>query len=62
MTPEEKYLGKKPNVSSLAFVHISKEHSKRMDEKSQKCLFVGYNHECKVYLDCMNPRDEKYIE
>ena len=46
--PEEMWIGKKVNYSSLivfgceAFAHIDKEDRKKLDAKSQKCYLVGY--------------------
>lgn len=45
----ELWWGKKPNVShlrvfrSLAFAHIPKELRKKLDSKSFRTVFVGYN-------------------
>ena len=46
--PEEVWTGKKVNYSHLkifgceAFVHIPKEHRIKLDDKSMKCIFLGY--------------------
>ena len=47
-TPYERWNGEKPDVSNLrvfgckAYAHIPKEKRKKLDPKSQKCIFVGY--------------------
>ncbi|KAK3033603.1 hypothetical protein RJ639_034719 [Escallonia herrerae] len=46
--PEEEWSGKPVNYSFLkvfgciAYAHISKEERKKLDSKSQKCVFIGY--------------------
>ena len=46
--PEEVWTGKKVNYSHLkifgceAFVHIGKEKITKLDNKSMKCIFLGY--------------------
>ena len=46
--PEEFWTGKKVNYSHLkifgceAFVHIPKEHRSKLDNKSMRCIFLGY--------------------
>ncbi|KAK3020979.1 hypothetical protein RJ639_046966 [Escallonia herrerae] len=46
--PEEEWSGKPVNYSFLrvfgciAYAHIDKEERKKLDSKSQKCVFVGY--------------------
>jgi hypothetical protein len=49
MTPEEKFIGKKPNVSHLrvfgciAYVHVPDEKRSKLDPKAEKCIFIGYS-------------------
>jgi hypothetical protein len=49
MTPEEKFTGKKPNVSHLrvfgciAYVHDPDEKRSKLDPKAEKCIFIGYS-------------------
>ncbi|MCO5555991.1 hypothetical protein L7F22_045329 [Adiantum nelumboides] len=58
--PEEKYSGKKPDLSHLkvfgciAYVHIPDELCTKLDPKPEKCIFVGYSNEQKGYR-CYNP-------
>ncbi|KAK3020690.1 hypothetical protein RJ639_045596 [Escallonia herrerae] len=46
--PEEEWSGKPVNYSFLrvfgciAYAHINKEERKKLDSKSQKCVFIGY--------------------
>jgi len=46
--PEEVWTGKNLNYSHLkifgceAFVHIPKENRTKLDDKSMKCIFLGY--------------------
>jgi hypothetical protein len=46
---EEEWTGKKVNYSFLktfgceAFVHIDKENRTKIESKSKKCTFIGYN-------------------
>ncbi|MCO5583616.1 hypothetical protein L7F22_037529 [Adiantum nelumboides] len=48
LTPEEAYSGIKPNVSTLkvfgcaAYMHILDEKRKKLDVKSERCVFTGY--------------------
>ncbi len=64
MTPEEKFTGKKPNVSHLrvfgciAYVHVHEEKRSKLDPKVDKCIFIGYSLEQKGYK-CFNPSSRK---
>jgi len=64
MTPEEKFTGKKPNVSHLkvfgyiAYVHVLNEKISKLDPKAKKCIFIGYSLEQKGYR-CFNPFTRK---
>ena len=48
ITPHQAYFGRKPNMAhlrvfgSIAYVHIPDEKRKKLDPKSEKCVFVGY--------------------
>ncbi len=48
MTPEEKFIGKKPNVSHLemfghiAYVHVPNEKKLKLNPKAVKCIFIKY--------------------
>jgi hypothetical protein len=60
MTPEEKFTGKKPDVSHLrvfgciAYVHVFDEKISKLDPKADKCIFIRYSSEQKGYR-CFNP-------
>ena len=60
VTREEKFTGKKPDLSHLkvfgclAYVHIPDELRSKLDPKAEKCVFIGYSLEQKGYR-CYNP-------
>jgi hypothetical protein len=60
MTIEEKYSGRKPDLSHLkvfgciAYVHVPDELWAKLDPKAEKCVFIGYSLEQKGYI-CYNP-------
>jgi hypothetical protein len=64
MTPEEKFTGKKPDVSHLrvfgciAYMHVLDEKIPKLDLKTKKCIFIGYSLEQKGY-GCFNPSIRK---
>jgi len=64
MTPEEKFTGKKLDVSHLrvlgciAYVHVPDEKRSKLDLKTKKCIFIGYSLEQKGYR-CFNPSTQK---
>jgi hypothetical protein len=49
LTPKEKFIGKKPNVShcrmfgSIAYMHILDEERPKLDLKAEKCIFIKYS-------------------
>jgi hypothetical protein len=55
MTPEEKYSGRKPDLSHLkmfgciGYVHVPDELRTKLDPKAKKCVFFGYSLEQKRY-------------
>ena len=65
-TPEEIFLGKKPNFylfkvfGCVCYVHIPNELCKKLDPKSQKCIFLGYAAEYKGYR-CYNPSTKQFF-
>lgn len=65
-TPEEIWSGKKIDLShvklfgSQVMVHIPKEKRRKLDFKSQKMIFVGYDFNTKGYR-CMDPKTRKLI-
>ena len=54
-TPEEAWGGNKPNVSFLrvfgciAYPHVPDKRRKKLDDKSQRCIFIGYSNITKGY-------------
>jgi len=64
MTLEEKFIGKKPNVSHLrvfgyiAYVHVHDEKRSKLVPKAEKCVFIGYSLKQKGYR-CFNPSTRK---
>jgi len=59
MTPKEKFIGKKPDVSHfrmfscITYVHVPDEKRSKLDPKGEKCIFIGYSLEQKGYR-CFN--------
>jgi hypothetical protein len=49
MTPEEKFTGKKPDVSHLrvfgciAYMHVLDEKRSKLDPKVENYIFIGYS-------------------
>jgi hypothetical protein len=64
MTPEENFIGKKPDVSHLrvfgciAYVHVPDEKRSKLNPKVEKCIFIGYSLKQKGYK-CFNPSTRK---
>ena len=57
-TPHEAWNGRKPNVSHfkkiclIAFALVPSQKRRKLDEKSIKCILVGYSEETKGYRLC----------
>jgi hypothetical protein len=55
MTPEEAFLGKKPNVENLrifgcpVYSHIPKDKRNKLEPSGKKGIFVGYSESSKAY-------------
>jgi hypothetical protein len=55
MTPEEAFLGKKPNVENLTifgcpvYSHIPKDKRNKLEPSGKKGIFVGYSDSSKGY-------------
>lgn len=66
VTPYEIWTGEKPNIShlkvfeSIAYVHINKQFRKKLDTKSKKTIFVGYQSQSKNYK-LYDPKSQKII-
>lgn len=65
-TPQEIWTGKKPNISYLkafgflVYAHVPDALRKKLDDKAEKYIFIGYSHETKGYK-LFNPDTEKVI-
>ena len=66
VTPYEAWKGTKPTVSHfkifgcIAYVLVNAQNHQKLDEKSIKCIFVGYCNESKAYK-LYNPITSKII-
>ena len=66
MTPQEAWSGIKSCVShlrvfeSIAYSHVPDEKKGKLDDKSKKCILVGYSENSKAYRLC-NPISKKII-
>jgi hypothetical protein len=43
-----------------SFVHVPVEMRRKLDDKSERCIFVGYNEESRA-LKLYNPITQKYV-
>ena len=65
-TPQEVCTGNKPSIKHLkvfgcdAYVHVPNEKSSKLDNKYQKCIFIGYKHDMKGY-SFWNPVTKKIV-
>jgi len=65
-TPQEAWSGRKPGIShlrvlgSVAHVHIPDEKRVKLDDKSEKFIFVGYDQSSKCYK-LYNPYNNKIV-
>ena len=65
-TPHEVWSGKEPSIAHLkifgcdAFMHVPKEKRSKLDNKAEKCIFVGYNDGIKGYK-LWNPVTRKIV-
>jgi len=44
----------------LAYVHVNDENRKKLDAKSEQCIFIGYNEHSKAYR-FFNPISHKVV-
>ena len=64
--PQQVWSGKCSNISHLrifgcvAYAHVPEELRRKLDDRSQKCIFVGYSEESKAYR-LYNPITKKYV-
>lgn len=65
-TPNEQWFGKKPSVSHLktfgclAYIHVLDSLRTKLDDKSEKCVFIGYSERSKAYK-LYNPTMKKVV-
>ena len=65
-TPHEVWTGKKPSLSHLrlfgcdAYVHVPKEKRTKLDNKCERCIFIGYKDGLKGYK-LWNPETRKVV-
>jgi hypothetical protein len=65
-TPHEVCTGKKPSLEHLrvfgcdAYVHVPKENKCKLDNKVEKCIFIGYKYGVKGY-NLWNPETKKTV-
>ena len=66
MTPEEAWSGRKPVVDHfrifgcVAYAHIPDQKRKKLDDKGEKCIFLGVSDQSKAYK-LYNPNTKKII-
>jgi len=66
ITPYEAWYARKPNVGHfkvfgcLAYAHIPDEKRRKLDPKSQACIFVGYSENYKAYR-LYNPKTKSIV-
>ena len=64
--PQEKWSGTKVNVSHfrvfgcIAFAHVPEELRKKLDDRSEKCIFIGYSEQSKEFW-LYNPISNKFV-
>jgi hypothetical protein len=66
MTPQEAWSGYKPSVAYLrifgcvAYAQVPKAKRRKLDDRGEKCIFVGYSKESKAYK-LYNPLTNKVV-
>ena len=66
MTPEEAWNGRKPSVDHfkvfgcIAYAHVPDEKRKKLDDKGEKCVFLGINEHLKAYK-LFNPITKRIV-
>lgn len=66
MTPEEAWSGRKPAVDHfkifgcIAYAHVPDEKRKKLDDNSEKCVFLGVSEHSKAYK-LFNPFTKKIV-
>lgn len=65
-TPFEVWSGRRPNIEHMrvfgciAYAHVPNHIRKKLDDKAEKCIFIGYSNVTKGYK-LYNPKKEKVI-
>ncbi|CAL2260415.1 unnamed protein product [Prunus armeniaca] len=65
-TPHEAWYGMKPSVhylrifGSVAYAHVPDAVRNKLDDKSEKCIFIGYSERSKAYK-LYNPKTKKFL-
>ena len=65
-TPQEAWSGRKPSIShlrvfgSIAYVHVPDERREKLDDKSERFIFIGYDSSSKGYKQ-YNPNKKKTV-
>jgi hypothetical protein len=66
LTQEEAWLGYKPSVAHMqvfgctTYAHVPTKKMRKLDEKSVKCIFIGYSIETRSYR-LFDPQEKKVI-
>jgi hypothetical protein len=66
LVPQEAWDGKSCNVSHfknfgcVAFAHVPAEMRRKLDDRSERCIFVRYSDESREYK-LYNPITHKYV-
>lgn len=66
VTPQDAWSGHKPSIKHLkvfgciAYAQIPKEKRKKLDDRGEKCIFIGYSENSKAYK-LFNPITNKVI-
>lgn len=65
-TPEEAWSGRKPNVDNfrifgcIAYARVPEQRRRKLDDKGEKCIFLGISNESKAYR-LYNPITKKIV-
>ena len=66
MTPEKAWSGRKPdmnhfkNFGCISFAHVPDQKKKKLDDKAEKCVFIGVSETSKAYK-LFNPSTKKIV-
>jgi hypothetical protein len=65
-TPHKVWTGKTPSLEHIivfscdSYVHVPKENRSKMDNKANKCIFMGYK-DCVKGYKIWNPKSKKIV-